>query len=141
LALDARWRDATQTAETLRSEQKTASEAIAQGKAQGHQIEAELRRMKSLLAEVKTAVRQAEVAQEALQAVLVTLPNLPDPGAAEPENEVLRVVGDASKTGRDHLELAGERIDMERGARLSGWRFSYLRGDLALLELALVPCA
>ena len=42
---------------------------------------------------------------------------------------------------RDHLELAGERIDMERGARLSGSRFAYLRGDLALLELALVRWA
>ncbi|MCZ4491724.1 MAG: serS, partial [Conexibacter sp.] len=42
---------------------------------------------------------------------------------------------------RDHLELAGERIDMERGARLSGSRFAYLRGDLARLELALVSWA
>jgi seryl-tRNA synthetase len=39
---------------------------------------------------------------------------------------------------RDHLELAGERIDMERGARLSGSRFAYLRGDLVMVELALV---
>ena len=44
-------------------------------------------------------------------------------------------------TGADHLELAGERIDMERGARLSGARFAYLRGDLVLLELALVRWA
>ncbi len=141
LALDARWRDATQTAETLRAEQKAASDAIAQGKAQGHEVDAELRRMKSLSAEVKTAVRQAEVAQEALQAVLITLPNLPDPDAAEPEDVVIRVVGDATKTGRDHLELAGERIDMERGARLSGARFAYLRGELVMLELALVQWA
>jgi seryl-tRNA synthetase len=141
LALDERWRSATQTAETLRSEQKTASDAIAQGKAQGHEVDEELRRMKTLSAEVKTAVRQAEDAQQELQAVLVTLPNLPDPTAAEPEDEVLRVVGDATKTGRDHLELAGERIDMERGARLSGARFAYLRGDLVLLELALVQWA
>jgi seryl-tRNA synthetase len=42
---------------------------------------------------------------------------------------------------RDHLELAGERIDMERGARLSGSRFAYLRGDLARLELSLVSWA
>ena len=42
---------------------------------------------------------------------------------------------------RDHLELAGERIDMERGARLSGSRFAYLRGDLVMLELALVRWA
>jgi seryl-tRNA synthetase len=138
LALDERWRSATQTAETLRAEQKSASDAIAQGKAQGHEVDEELRRMKTLSAEVKTAVRQAEDAQQELQAVLVTLPNLPDPTAAEPEDEVLRVVGDATKTGRDHLELAGDRIDMERGARLSGARFAYLRGELVLLELALV---
>ncbi len=138
LTLDTRWREATQKAETLRAEQKTASDAIAQGKAQGHEVDGELARMKTLSAEVKTAVREAEVAQEQLQAVLVTLPNLPDPTAAEPEDEVIRVVGDATKTGRDHLELAGERIDMERGARLSGARFAYLRGDLVLLELSLV---
>ena len=51
---------------------------------------------------------------------------------------MVREVGQATKTGRDHLELAGARIDSERGARLSGSRFAYLRGDLALLELALV---
>jgi seryl-tRNA synthetase len=39
---------------------------------------------------------------------------------------------------RDHLELAGERIDMDRAARLSGSRFAYLKGDLVFLELALV---
>ena len=50
----------------------------------------------------------------------------------------MRVVGDATRRGRDHLELAGDRIDMERGARLSGARFAYLRGDLVMLELALV---
>jgi seryl-tRNA synthetase len=53
----------------------------------------------------------------------------------------VRVVGEATKTGRDHLELAGPRIDMERGARLSGSRFAYLMGDLVLLELALVRYA
>jgi seryl-tRNA synthetase len=50
----------------------------------------------------------------------------------------VREVGEAGKTGADHLELAGERIDMERAARLSGARFAYLRGDLVLLEFALV---
>ena len=41
---------------------------------------------------------------------------------------MLREVGDAGETGRDHLELAGPRIDMERAARLSGSRFAYLLG-------------
>ena len=50
-----------------------------------------------------------------MQEILRTLPNLPDPTAAEPSDEVLRHVGEATKTGRDHLELAGD-ID-RHGAR------------------------
>ena len=42
---------------------------------------------------------------------------------------------------RDHLDLAGAMIDMDSGARLSGSRFAYLRGDLVMLELALVRWA
>ena len=44
-------------------------------------------------------------------------------------------------TGPDHLELAGAMIDMEAGARLAGSRFAYLKGDLVLVELALVRWA
>ena len=54
---------------------------------------------------------------------------------------MLREVGEGAASGRDHLELAGEMIDMERGARLSGSRFAYLRGPLVMLELALVRYA
>jgi seryl-tRNA synthetase len=50
-------------------------------------------------------------------------------------------VGEASTTGRDHLELAGPMIDMEAGAKVAGSRFAYLKGDLVLLELALVRWA
>ncbi|MGA9857737.1 MAG: serine--tRNA ligase, partial [Solirubrobacteraceae bacterium] len=71
---------------------------------------------------------------------LAALPNLPA-DAAPDEDTVLREVGEGAPTGRDHLELAGPRIDMERGARLSGSRFAYLRGDLVMLELALVRFA
>ena len=42
---------------------------------------------------------------------------------------------------RDHLELAGDMIDTERAARLSGTRFAYLKGELVMLELALVRWA
>ncbi len=72
--------------------------------------------------------------------VLADLPNLPGDDAPD-EDTVLREVGEAGATGRDHLALAGDRIDMERGARLSGSRFAYLRGDLVMLEFALVQYA
>ncbi|MDX6683626.1 MAG: seryl-tRNA synthetase [Solirubrobacteraceae bacterium] len=136
--LDAAWREATQSAEALRAEQKAASEAVAAGKRQGHDVQPQLERLKQLSGDVKAHGERARLAEQQLQELLATLPNLPDPTAAEPDDEVVRVVGDASKTGRDHLELAGERIDMERAARLSGARFAYLRGDLVMLELALV---
>jgi seryl-tRNA synthetase len=138
LELDARWREATQRAEALRAEQKVASEEVAAGKREGRDVEPQLARLKGLSGEVKALGERAREAEAGLQDVLATLPNLPDPSAAEPQDEVLREVGEAGARGRDHLELAGERIDMERGARLSGSRFAYLRGDLVRLELALV---
>jgi seryl-tRNA synthetase len=42
---------------------------------------------------------------------------------------------------RDHLELAGATIDMDHAAKLSGARFAYLKGDLVMVELALVRFA
>ncbi|HUR86146.1 MAG TPA: serine--tRNA ligase [Solirubrobacteraceae bacterium] len=141
--LDRRWREATQASEALRAEQKGASEEVAAGKREGRDVSGTLEHLKTLSAAAKARGEEARQAEAELQALLRTLPNLPDRTAAEPSDEVLRVVGDAARRsgGRDHLELAGERIDMERGARLSGSRFAYLRGDLAMLELALVQWA
>ena len=140
LALDVQWREATAASEQLRSEQKTASEGIAAAKREGADASEAIARMKDVSARVKALGERARESEERLQAVLVTLPNLIDPTAAD-EDAVLREVGEAGKTGLDHLALAGERIDMERGARLSGSRFAYLRGDLVMLELALVSFA
>ena len=140
LAADSAWREATTEAESLRAEQNQAGEAIAAAKSRGEDAAEALARVKELAGTVKERTEQARAAEERLQAILVTLPNLPDPSAADAD-ETIREVGEAGKEGRDHLELAGDRIDMERGARLSGSRFAYLRGDIALLELALVRWA
>jgi seryl-tRNA synthetase len=72
--------------------------------------------------------------------LLLSLPNLPDPTAAE-EDEVLREVGESGKSGRNHVELLGDNLDMEAAARVSGSRFAYLKGPLVRLELALVQWA
>jgi seryl-tRNA synthetase len=96
--------------------------------------------MQQVAGEVKRLGADRDHAERERDAMLLMLENLPDPGAPD-EDTVLREVGAATKTGRDHLELAGERIDMERGARLSGSRFAYLRGDLVFLEFALVRWA
>src|SRR5918996_3661370 len=141
LDLDEDWRAATASAEKLRAEQKAASDAIAEAKRAGEDAEPVLERMRDMSAQVKALTERAREAEERLQALLATLPNLPDPTATD-HDTVVREVGEPRiREGRDHLELAGEMIDMERGARLSGSRFAYLRGDLVMLEFALVRWA
>jgi seryl-tRNA synthetase len=75
-----------------------------------------------------------------LQAALASLPNPPDPTAADADTEISRW-GSPREGGPDHLEVADGLIDTEAGARVAGSRFAYLRGDLVLLELALVRWA
>jgi seryl-tRNA synthetase len=71
---------------------------------------------------------------------LAALPGLPADDAPD-EDTVLRELGEAGATGKDHLELAGHRIDIEHAARMSGSRFAYLRGELVMLEFVLVRYA
>ncbi len=145
LDLDRQWRAATSQAEELRAAQKARSEQIARAKRAGEDATQALADMKELSARVKELGEQARVAQEELQRALAPLPNLPDPSAAPgPEDELVREVGEVPRfsfKARDHLELAGDAIDMDHAARLSGARFAYLKGDLVLLELALVRWA
>ena len=142
LAKDEEWRGATAAAESLRAKQRERSEQIAAAKKAGREADAELAQLKEMSAQVKELIERARVAQEHLQATLALLPNLPDPTAAPgPEDEVIREVGEVPTLAfppRDHLDLAGEMIDMDRAANLSGSRFAYLKGDLVMLELALV---
>jgi seryl-tRNA synthetase len=143
LALDAERRAAIAGAEGLRARQKADSAALAAAQKAGEDVGPLREGLKALSAEVKEVTAQAAAADERVQELVRTLPNLADPTAAD-EDTVLREVGDPSgpvPEPRDHLDLAGDRIDMERGARLSGSRFAYLRGELVLLELALVRWA
>ena len=96
--------------------------------------------MQEVSRRVKALGEELSGAQAELEEALASLPNPPDPTAAD-EDTTLREVGEAGATGRDHLELAGDAIDMEAGARIAGSRFAVLKGDMVLLELALVRWA
>jgi seryl-tRNA synthetase len=143
--LDQQWRAATTSAESLRSMQKTRSEAFAAAKARGDDAQELRAQMQEMSAQVKALTDQATAAKQRLDQLVATLPNLPDPSAAPgPGDELVRQVGTVPEfpfEPRDHLELAGETIDMDRAAKLSGSRFAYLKGDLVMLELALVRWA
>ena len=135
LALDERWRALTAELEELRAQQNRASRGR-----RGAPSEDERAQMAALAARGRELTDQETRARAELDALLIMLPNIPA-ADAPPHDTVLREVGSTGATGRDHLELAGTMIDMERGARLSGSRFAYLRGGLVLLEFALVQYA
>ncbi len=142
VALDTSRRALIPDLEELRARRNAAADAIAKAKRAGEDADAAIAEQRELGTREKLIARELGVVEEELQGVLASLPNLPDPTAAPgPEDELVREVGELPKLdfeARDHLELAGEGIDMDRAARLSGSRFAYLKGDLVMLELALV---
>jgi seryl-tRNA synthetase len=141
LALDLRRRALLPELESLRAERNQASEAIAAAKRAGEDTTAAIARMRELGEREKQLEPELAAVQAQLDATLIALPNLPSADAAD-EDTVIRAVGEPrSGPAADHLELAGALIDMEAAARLSGARFAYLKGDLVMLELALVRWA
>ena len=140
LALDARRREILPRLEELRASQNAANDRIAEAKRSGEDASAAIEEMRGVAAEVKELQAEVGGVEEKLNAALAGIPNPPDPTAPE-EDEVLREVGAAGATGRDHLELLGDLVDMEAGARVAGSRFAYLKGPVVLLEFALVRWA
>ncbi|MBV9309871.1 MAG: serine--tRNA ligase, partial [Solirubrobacterales bacterium] len=135
LELDQRWRATTAELEQLRAEQNRASRGR-----KGAPSPEEREQLAALAARGRALSDQETELRTARDAELSALPNLPALDAP-PEDEVLRTVGEVRHGGRDHLELAGPRIDTEHAARVSGSRFAYLRGELVMLEFALVQYA
>jgi seryl-tRNA synthetase len=138
LAADERWRSLTTRAEAVRAAQKSASK----GKPTAEEID-KLRALREELDEAQAALDEATSERDRL---LARIPNLPDPTAAdgmdEEDAELVRTWGEKPKFGfelRDTTEIASPRgwIDMARGARLSGARFAYRIGDVAMAEMAL----
>ncbi len=80
-------------------------------------------------------------------ALMLQMPNMPSAdtpvGKDESENQILRKWGEPrqfSFTPKEHFEIGADLgvIDSETGAEVSGSRFTYLKGDLALLQFALI---
>jgi seryl-tRNA synthetase len=135
MAADRRWLELVPLVDELRARTKL------KGKPTPEQIE-ELRTVKANLQRLEGELADAEAHRREL---LDRVPNPPDDsapdGITDEDAEELRRVGDPrSGDGiRDHIDLAGPAgwIDMERGAKVSGSRFAFRTGPIALLELAL----
>jgi len=140
IALDARRRELLPELEDIRRRKNEAGEDIAAAKRSGEDASAAIAAMKEVGAREKALDAELNEIEAELRHAQTALPNLPAEDAP-PKDAVIREVGEAGRTGRDHLELAGAMIDMEAGARLAGSRFAYLRGDLVMVEFALVRWA
>src|SRR5579884_3705652 len=144
LDLDRRRRSLVHRVETLRAAQNKASEVIA--RLTGGEREAQIAEMKRIARDLRTLEPELRAAEQDLERALLRIPNPPHPSVPEggPEaNVVLRTVGTPPTfpfPPRDHVEL-GALLDVERGAKVSGSRFVYLRREGALLQMALIRYA
>ncbi|MFP5297511.1 MAG: serine--tRNA ligase [Actinomycetota bacterium] len=148
IELNNTYRERLGQVERLRAEQNRASKAI--GQASPEDRPAAIAEAKELSDRLKAAEPELEEIQNELERLASFLPNLPDAtvpdGLTEEENVVEREVGDRPTFDfepKTHVEL-GEALgifDSERGAKTSGSRFVYLKGQGAILELALARFA
>jgi seryl-tRNA synthetase len=132
--------------DTVRAEQKSLGKLVA--KATGEEKAALLHKTKQLSQEVKAAEAAQSTADEALRLTHQSIGNViidGVPAGGEDDFVVLKEVGEKPQFEkvRDHLELgeALDAIDTERGAKVAGARFYFLKGVGAQLQLALFALA
>jgi len=147
VALDAKKREAATRVQQAQSRRNEASKAIGQAMGQGDKERAEA--LKAEVAEIKASMPEWEEAETAagaeLQGLLAILPNLPaedvPEGADEADNVELHSWGTKRDFGfepKEHADVGPALgMDFETGTKLSGARFTFLRGDIARLHRAL----
>ena len=140
LKLDERRRELLPELEGLRARRNEASEAIGNAKRSGENADEAIAQMREVGSQIKTLEGELALVDTSLDEKLATLPNLPDPTAAD-EDAVVSEWGTPKEGGRDHVELLAGRLDMEAGSRVAGSRFAYMKGELVFLEFALVRWA
>ncbi|WP_159611040.1 serine--tRNA ligase [Glutamicibacter sp. JC586] len=150
MAADTARRETIATYERLRAEQNAFSKKV--GQAKGEERAALLAEVKELATSVKSAQAASDEAAAKCTELQRLIPNLiidGIPAGGEEDFTVVKHVGtirDFKAEGfepLDHLQI-GEKlgaIDMERGAKVSGSRFYFLKGIGARLEIAMMNMA
>jgi seryl-tRNA synthetase len=130
----------------LQNERNVQSKSIGMAKANGENIEPLLKQVANLGEKLETAKNKLTEVQNQIDEIELTLPNIPHEsvpdGASEDENvEVLKWGNPRSFDFeiKDHVDL-GENLglDFKSAAKISGARFSVIKGDLAKLHRALI---
>ncbi len=130
----------------LQAKRNSSSKLIGHAKAKGEDVSAIMAEVASLGDELRLAEVQLDEVQISLQRLLEVIPNMPHSsvplGQSEADNLEVRKVGMPTKFDfavKDHVSL-GEGLgglDFETAAKISGARFSLLKGPLARLHRAL----
>ena len=144
--LDEKRRGLLQTSEELKALRNKVSEEISRVKDKS-QVQDRIAEMREVSQRVKTLDDELKEVEEALGSFLMTVPNLPSAatpvGRSEADNVVVRTWGEPPRfpfTPKPHWEI-GEALgilDFERGAKLTGARFTLYKGAGARLERALI---
>ena len=147
ITLDAGRREIIREVEGLRSERNAVSKQIGEKKKNREDAADIIARMGTVSARIKELDEALKKTDEDLDAILMTIPNLPHEsvvrGRCAGDNPVVRVWGEKplfSFTPRPHWEI-GESLnilDFARGAKITGARFTLYRGFGARLERALI---
>lgn len=147
VAADAKWRKAIQEFETLRAEQNAAAKLV--GAASKEERPALIAAGQVMAEKVKAASEIADAAQSHLDEIIWKIENVVIDGVPAGGEENFTVVKEVGTKpvfafeAKDHVAL-GESldiIDIERGTKISGSRFYFLKGWGARLELALMNMA
>ena len=125
--------------EELRQKRNEIAAKMKGGKPEPELIEAG-KKIKIELAEKEAKLGETE---GALKTLIKTVPNIifdDVPLGGEEDSVEIKRWGENHETGVDHLDYAVSRdwVDFERGAKVAGAKFYYLKGELALLENALL---
>jgi seryl-tRNA synthetase len=144
-ALEAERKQIQTRTEELQAKRNTLSKQIGQIKAKGGDVATVMAEVGGLGDELSTSAARNEAVQAEIAAMLMGLPNLPHDsvpvGADENANAEVHKWGTPRTfdfPARDHADIGPALgIDFDTGARLSGSRFTFLRGPAARLHRAL----
>ncbi len=143
--MEAERKDIQTRTQELQAKRNSSSKLIGQAKAKGEDTSAIMAEVANLGDELKQLEAQLERVQHELNTFLSVIPNMPHAsvphGKSEADNVEVRKVGNIPKFDfvvRDHVDLGeGLGLDFDTAAKISGARFSLLKGGLARLHRAL----
>jgi seryl-tRNA synthetase len=143
---DNEWRRLLTETNELRHERREIVNKVAALKKAGKDAEKQIKKGRRIDDEIVALERQVEQKKQLVNHILMSLPNLLHEsvpfGKDENDNLEVKTWGKPREFDfqpRNHLEVAQALglIDEERGAKVAGHGFFYLKGDLVLLDLAL----